>query len=226
MVQAEANDADEGDGTLPLLPASFFERHLLEVAVELIGTELVWNGCSGLVVETEAYALEGDAACHTASRPSTRDFVARHPSGTAYVYLNYGIYWLLNVLVKGGPFDGIILIRALEPVMGMRRMRRRRRRLKATDLCSGPGKLSMALAIDGSHHGLRLTAAMKEADGGHAGRGFRCRRAASQPQILQDTRIGISKATELPWRFLLKDSPHLSVRPSAAATAACPIAAG
>ena len=92
--------------------------HPLECARALIGCELSWNDCAGLIVETEAYAVINDEACHTFSRPSTRAFVERHPAGTAYVYLNYGVHWLLNVLVKGGPEDGIILIRALEPTRG------------------------------------------------------------------------------------------------------------
>ena len=188
------------------LPSTFFEQHHLEVAQALIGTELHWNGCSGIVVETEAYGVEGDAACHVATRPSTREFVSEQAAGTAYVYLNYGMYWLVNVLVKDGPADGIILIRALEPVEGIGQMRRRRKRDKLTDLCSGPGKLTIALGIDGSHHGRRIAA--------NRACGFRKSRLRRNFEILQDTRIGISKATELPWRFLMKGNPHLSVRPS------------
>src|SRR5438477_4606222 len=80
---------------------SFFERDPLTCAAELIGCELVWDGCAGIVVETEAYAEFGDEACHAFTRPSTRIFIAERKSGAAYVYLNYGMYWLLNVLARG-----------------------------------------------------------------------------------------------------------------------------
>ena len=194
------------------LGSDFFQRHHLEVARDLIGAELVWGKCSGLIVETEAYAVEGDAACHTASRPSSRNFVARNPAGTAYVYLNYGMYWLFNVLVKGGEADGIVLIRALEPVAGVDEMRKRRKRDKLVDLCSGPGKLSIAMGIDGTHHELRL--AQVDFSSGKR-RGFLKRTSSPPPsEVVQDRRIGISKATELKWRFLLSGNPHVSVKPS------------
>ena len=199
---------------MKFLPGSFFQRHHLEVARDLIGTVLQWGPCSGIVVETEAYAAAGDEACHTASRPSTRKFMETNPAGAAYVYLNYGMYWLTNVLVKGGGSgggDGIILIRALEPLHGIPRMKRRRGRENLTDLCSGPGKLSMALGIRGGHHGERLAARERS---GKQTRGFTFRPPALEnPDIVTDTRIGISKARELPWRFLLRDCPHVSVPP-------------
>ena len=92
----------------------------------MIGTELVWGKCSGLVVETEAYLTENDEACHTFKRPSTRSFVERNKAGAAYIYFNYGVHWMLNVLVKGAPRTGLILIRALEPRRGLALMRARR----------------------------------------------------------------------------------------------------
>src|SRR5580692_2605785 len=96
---------------------SFFERDPLTCAAALIGCELVWDGCSGIIVETEAYATKGDEASHTFTRKGSREFVATHRPGAAYVYLNYGIHWLLNVLVKGADSaEGFVLIRALEPV--------------------------------------------------------------------------------------------------------------
>ena len=127
---------------------------------ELIGCELTWKSCAGIVVETEAYTAVGDEASHTFSRPSTRAFIAEHDAGTAYVYFNYGMYWLFNVLVKGGTMDGFVLIRALQPVRGIPLMRRRRfpggAALKPSPvetLCSGPGKLTIALGITGKNHG-------------------------------------------------------------------------
>ena len=189
------------------LRRSFFQRHHLDVARDLVGTTLAWNGCSGIVVETESYAVEGDAACHTASRPSTREFVAKMPAGTAYVYLNYGMYWLVNALVKGGDADGIVLIRALQPQSGIETMRQRRGRDKLSDLCSGPGKLSMALDIDGDDHGTDLTSDSLEKH-----RGFLARDPKWNTQVVDDVRIGISKATDYRWRFLAADNPYVSVK--------------
>ena len=181
---------------------SFFERDPLTCAAALIGCELVWDGCSGIIVETEAYSAKDDEACHTFARKGAREFVAAHKPGAAYVYLNYGIHWLLNVLVKGaGGAEGFVLIRALQPARGIAKMRRRRLQQNITALCSGPGKLSEALAVRGSDHGIDLCA------GG--GKGFL---EPTRPVVVvSGMRIGISKAAHLPWRFLLKDSPFVSV---------------
>lgn len=190
------------------LPTSFFERDVLSVARDLIGVELVWQGCSGLIVETEAYAAEDDPACHVATRPSARDFLRTEPPGAAYVYLNYGMHWLFNLHVKGGPRDGLILIRALEPKRGIPLMEERRARTRLTDLCSGPGKLAQALGILGSHHRLPLTGKGKPV-------GCGLKEAKHQPRVLADLRIGISQAKDYPWRFLAEGSPHVSVPPRA-----------
>lgn len=188
------------------LSTDFFERDVLDVAHDLIGVELVWNGCSGIIVETEAYAVEGDPACHTASRPSAREFVKTKPPGAAYVYFNYGMYWLFNLLVKGGERDGLILIRALEPTKGLEHMQSRRNREKARELCSGPGKLAQALAIDGSHHGLPMVGRGKP-----TGCGLK-RTDSATHEVASDIRVGISQAVNFPWRFLSRQSPHVSVR--------------
>ena len=142
-----------------MLDRAFFQRDPVTCARELIGCELVWKGCAGIIVETEAYAAVNDEACHTFARPSARAFVEKHDAGAAYVYFNYGMYWLLNVLVKGGSEDGFVLFRAIEPVRGVAAMTRRRlahRRTKLAHprmLCSGPGKLARALGVDGRDHG-------------------------------------------------------------------------
>lgn len=191
------------------LARSFFERPFLDVARDLVGCTLVWDGCAGMIVELEAYAVEGDAACHTMSRPSAREFVARHPAGAAYVYLNYGMYWLLNVLVKGGGADGIILLRALEPSAGLELMCQRRGRERPQDLCSGPGKLGRAMNLSRNDHGRELAGPAR----GRRQRGFQPRHPDLLPELIADARIGISRATELPWRFSLRGNPHVSVRP-------------
>ena len=197
---------------MPRLTRSFFERPLLVVARELVGCRLEWDGCGGRVVEVEAYGAEGDAACHTMTRASARAFVAGREAGAAYVYLNYGMYWLLNVLVKWGGQDGLILFRALEPTCGVGVMRERRGRERLEELCSGPGKLGRALGVTGADHGVMLA--------GPAGRGAGGRRGVwkdhdmGPPDLVEDGRIGISRATELPWRFSWRGHPHVSVRPA------------
>ena len=193
------------------MPRSFFERPLLTVARELVGCTLVWDGCAGRIVEVEAYAAAGDPACHTMTRPSAREFVDRHPAGTAYVYLNYGLYWLLNVLVKNGGADGLILFRALEPTEGLEVMRERRGRERAEDLCSGPGKLGRALAVTGEDHGQPLA---RRAGGVPSLRGVRARPVGVVPPLIEDARIGIRHGVELPWRFSWRGHAHVSVPPS------------
>ena len=185
-----------------MIARPFFQRDPLTCAREMIGCELVWNDCAGIIVETEAYFAIGDEACHTFARPSARAFVENHAAGAAYVYFNYGMYWLLNVLVKGGSADGFVLFRAIEPTRGIEAMTRRRSNLKPTALCSGPGKLTMALGVDGSDHGRDLCLEKCA--------GFR---AATQPvEAVADVRVGISKAAHLPWRFLLRGSQFVSVK--------------
>src|SRR5438552_8214880 len=115
----------------------FFQRDPLNCARELIGTELIWGGCSGIVVEVEAYAAIDDEAAHTFTRPSARSFIERNKAGAAYVYFNYGVHWMLNVLVKGDA-NGFVLIRALEPRRGVELMKRRRCVNDFRQLCSGP----------------------------------------------------------------------------------------
>ena len=137
------------------LKADFFRSDPLICARELIGARLNWGRCAGIIVETEAYCAVGDEAAHTFVRPSARTFVERHKAGTAYVYFNYGVHWMLNVLVKGKQ-DGFVLFRALEPVSGLELMRRRRGVEEVRQLCSGPGKLTQALDITGRHHEMDL----------------------------------------------------------------------
>ena len=191
------------------LGPEFFEREVTVVARALVGVELVWRGCSGVIVETEAYAAVGDAACHTMSRTAARAFVNEQAPGTAYVYLNYGMYWLFNLLVKGGGQDGLVLVRALEPRAGLPKMRERRGRERSVELCSGPGKLGVALGLAGSDHGT-LVAGRGRAPG------CGLRACGWEGEVMADRRIGITQAVELPWRFLAAGSPFVSVPVSGA----------
>lgn len=183
-----------------LLARDFFMREPVVCARELVGCELVWRGCGGVVVETEAYAAEGDEACHTFSRPSSREFVRLAAPGAMYVYLNYGVHWLLNFLVKGGGDDGFVLVRALEPTCGLDAMRGRRRLVDREALCSGPGKLTAALGIDGVLHGIDPFDS-----------GFVIRTPVKPPRVAVARRVGISRSAELPWRFVLEGSACVSV---------------
>lgn len=190
-----------------MLGADFFQRDPVTCARELLGVELRWDGCCGVVVETEAYAERGDEACHTFSRPGARRFVEEHGAGAAYVYLNYGMYWLTNVLVKGEGGNGFVLIRALRPTGELAEMVRRRKRERPEELCSGPGKLSMALDISGEHHGKSFVES--------PGRAFyRLKEGVESDRVLSDVRVGISKEVDRKWRFLLVgEEAYFSVRP-------------
>jgi DNA-3-methyladenine glycosylase len=183
------------------IKAEFFKRDPVTCAREMVGCELVWNGCGGVIVETEAYSVLNDEACHTFSRPSSREFVARMPPGAAYVYLNYGVHWLLNFLVRGGSEDGFVLIRALEPTRGIEEMTRRRNMTTLKNLCSGPGKLTRALGIDGAFHGRGL---LSDSDAS-------LRHPSMPPSVKTCTRVGITRSADLPWRFVVAGSRFLSV---------------
>ena len=188
-----------------LLDPSFFAREPTRCARELIGCRVKWKGCAGVIVETEAYDAAGDTACHTHVRPAARRFIEEHAAGTAYVYLNYGLHWLFNLLVKGGERDGFVLFRALEPLRGLPLMRRRRGREEKMDLCSGPGKLTQALGIDGTLHGVQVLESGS----------FALWRAGNDPgeEPLACRRVGISSSVEREWRFVRVGSPCLSVPP-------------
>lgn len=183
------------------IKAEFFQRDPLTCARELVGCELVWNGCGGVIVETEAYSVHNDEACHTFTRPSSREFVTRMPPGAAYVYLNYGVHWLLNFLVRGGSEDGFVLIRALEPTRGLEEMTRRRNMTTLKNLCSGPGKLTRALGIDGVFHGRDL---LSHPDAS-------LRHPSTPPSVQACRRVGITRSADFPWRFVAAGSGFLSV---------------
>jgi DNA-3-methyladenine glycosylase len=183
-----------------IIRASFFKRDPLICARELIGTELIWDDCSGIVVEVEAYAAINDEAAHTFTRPSARSFIERNNAGAAYIYFNYGVHWMLNVLVKGDE-NGFVLIRALEPKGGIERMKKRRGLNDVKRLCSGPGKLTQALAITNRHHEIDLCS-----DPRHC---F-ARSAETPADVVADKRIGITRSAHYPWRFTLRDSEFVS----------------
>jgi DNA-3-methyladenine glycosylase len=183
-----------------IVRSSFFKRDPLICARELIGTELIWGDCAGIVVEVEAYAAINDEAAHTFTRPSARSFIERNNAGAAYVYFNYGMHWMLNVLVKGDE-NGFVLIRALEPKKGIEQMKKRRGLKDLKSLCSGPGKLTQALSITGRDHEIDLCA-----DPRHC---F-ARTTNTSADVVADPRIGITRSAHYLWRFTLKGSEFVS----------------
>lgn len=182
----------------PRLTRKFFARSVHEVAPELIGATLLFNGAGGTIVEVEAYH-HTDPAAHSYRGETPRNAVMFGPPGFAYVYRSYGIHWCLNFVCEEAGSASAILIRALEPTEGLAAMRRRRGLSEARDLCSGPGKLCEAFGATIAHNGLPLDRPPFE---------LRARPAA--PEIVVGPRIGITKAVEHPWRYGLKGSKFLS----------------
>jgi DNA-3-methyladenine glycosylase len=166
----------------------------------LIGADLIWGDCSGLLVEVEAYAAIDDEAAHTFTRPSARSFIERNRAGAAYVYFNYGMHWMLNVLVKGDT-NGFVLIRALEPRRGIELMKRRRRVDDVRQLCSGPAKVTQAFAVTGRDHEMDLCSDPRHCFVSNSRATF---------DVVADKRIGISRSAHLPWRFTLRGNPFVS----------------
>jgi DNA-3-methyladenine glycosylase len=181
-----------------VLRRSFFARSVHEVAPDLIGVTLLVDGVGGRIVEVEAYDQE-DPASHGYHGRTPRNEAMFGPPGHAYVYRSYGIHWCLNLVCGQEGVPEAALIRALEPTTGLDAQRRRRGVDDVRALCSGPGKLCQALAITRDHDGLPLDRAP-----------FRLEQRPSAPEIVTAPRIGITRATELSWRYLEHQSPYIS----------------
>jgi DNA-3-methyladenine glycosylase len=180
------------------LRKNFFNRSVHEIAPELIGATLLFNGAGGVIVEVEAYH-HTDPAAHSYAGQTPRNAVMFGPPGYAYVYRSYGIHWCLNFVCEEKGSASAVLIRALEPTEGLAAMHRRRRTADARLLCSGPGRLTEALGITHAHNGLALDAPP-----------FALRARTGECEVVAGPRIGITKAVELPWRYGLKGSRFLS----------------
>ncbi len=173
-----------------------FDLPTLEAARALIGATLVHETplgrLSGRIVETEAYVTPDDGACH------------------AYVYLTYGMHYMLNVVTEQAGIAAAVLIRALEPLEGMEVMAERRglgsTPVEMANLTNGPGRLCQAMGIDLRLNGVALTAPPLHIVPSHG----------EALPIVQTTRIGITRSVELPYRFYLRGNRHVSVRDRAA----------
>lgn len=196
------------------LGRAFFDRPTLDVARDLLGKVLVHNRggvvTSGAIVEVEAYIGESDPACHAAPGPTKRNAPLYGPPGFSYVYLNYGIHALVNVVTEGDGHPAAVLIRALEPLDGVAAMTRRRRRamkgrrhvpdaIPTADLCRGPGNLTMAMGITIADNRLDLTGSRLFIED----RGLNIKKVEWTP------RIGIRVGTDRLWRASIEG--HLSV---------------
>jgi len=175
-----------------------FKRNSPEVARRLIGMTLLINGVGGIIVETEAYDRV-DPASHSFSGPTPRNAVMFGPPGRAYVYLSYGVHWCLNFVCREAGHGAGVLIRALEPTVGISKMIARRRQQDLRLLCSGPGRLGQALGVVRALNGRRIDAPP-----------FKLTPAAAKFSVVSGPRIGISKAIDKPWRFGMAGSGYLS----------------
>jgi DNA-3-methyladenine glycosylase len=180
------------------LKRSFFARGVHEVAPDLIGATLLFNGVGGVIVELEAYH-HTEPAAHSYNGPTPRNQVMFGPPGYVYVYRSYGIHWCVNFVCEKEGSAAAVLIRALEPTHGLAAMRRRRGLDDERALCSGPGKLTEALGITRAHNGLALDSLP-----------FELHARKSEVVVMSGVRIGITKAADLPWRYGLKGSRFLS----------------
>jgi DNA-3-methyladenine glycosylase len=201
-----------------ILPVDFYRRPTLDVARELIGKVLVYKAtqgtAAGAIVEVEAYIGEEDPACHAAPGPTQRNAPLYGPPGRAYVYLNYGLHDMMNVVTEDTGHPAAVLIRALEPLDGIALMRRRRQRVRTARhtttvrdipdhaLCKGPGNVTHAMGITLKDTGIDLLGDKLFIED----RGYRVDR------IAWSRRIGISVGTEHPWRCYAEGHQSVSGR--------------
>ena len=192
----------EKTGKLPPLgkplKRGFFDRSVHDVAPDLIGATLLFNGVGGVIVEVEAYH-HTEPAAHSYNGPTPRNLVMFGPPGFTYVYRSYGIHWCVNFVCEREGSASAVLIRALAPTHGLAAMRRRRGLQEERALCSGPGKLCEALGITVAHSGLPLDR-----------RPFALHARVGEADVVSGIRIGITKAADLPWRYGLRGSRYLS----------------
>src|SRR5688572_32624693 len=201
-----------------ILTRDFYARPTLEVARDLLGKLLVHRTAdgvaAGMIVETEAYIGEDDPACHAAPGPTQRNAPLYGPPGMAYVYLNYGIHYLVNAVTEAEGHPAAVLIRALHPVDGLALMRKRRapdgHHIDDDDLCRGPGNLTRALGITLTDNLLDLT--LRPGSGQASSRLYIEDRGMRVGEIASGPRIGITVGVDKPWRFWVAGNRSVSGR--------------
>ncbi len=191
------------------LPAAFYNRPTLDVTADLIGKVLVHQTraglAAGMIVEAEAYIGEDDPACHAAPGPTTRNEPLYGPPGVAYVYLNYGMHYLVNAVTEAKGAPAAVLIRALAPVDGIPLMLKRRvngKPVHEAELCRGPGNLTKALGITLKENRLDLTSSRLWIED----------RGLEPGRLSWGTRIGITRGAERPWRCWAEGHASVSGR--------------
>jgi DNA-3-methyladenine glycosylase len=216
-VDTPATSAEKGKSKLPgslrPLPRSFYEPSADVVAPRLLGQLLVRNTptgpCGGPIVEVEAY-LTGDAASHSFNGQTARNRVMWGPPGHGYVYFIYGNHWCFNVVCRPAGTAEAVLIRAMEPVIGLEQMQNRRRVKVARELTNGPGKLCAAMDIDRAFDGVDLC---DENSPLYIARNLALKSFLRQRgPLVTTTRVGIVKAATQPLRFYLGGSLFISRR--------------
>lgn len=175
-----------------------FLKHPARLAKALIGAKFYINGIGGIIVETEAYD-RNDPASHSFVGPTKRNHVMFEGPALLYVYRSYGVHWCTNFTCREVGHGAAVLLRAIEPTHGIDVMKQRRKTDQIRLLCSGPGRLSQALGITEALNGMSLEDPQ-----------IMLEMPTKKVPIITGVRIGISKATEVPWRFGLKKSPFLS----------------
>ena len=197
--------SSKNDSRPHLIGRRFYNRPTLTVAEELLGKVLVHRTpagtAAGMIVETEAYIGEDDPACHAAPGPTPRNVPLYGPPGIAYVYLNYGMHYLVNAVTEADGHPAAVLIRALAPVDGVALMHTRRgTQVAERDLCRGPGNLTKALGISLSENQLDLASSRLTIED----------RGCTLPGVSWGPRVGIRVGLERPWRCWITDHPSVS----------------
>ncbi len=186
------------------LPVNFYARDTKVVAKELLGKLLIRDlpqgKLIGKIVETEAYYGSKDPASHSFKGKTKRSVTMWGHPGTSYVYFSYGMHFLFNVVTEKEGIPGAVLIRALEPLEGIKIMRKNRKKVKLTELTTGPAKLTKAFAIDGSFNGSNLV----------RGELFIAEKDKEIFEIIDTSRRGIKKGLDKKLRFYIKDNPFVS----------------
>lgn len=186
---------------MEIMNQSFYSRESKEVAGDLLGKKLVKNGMEGYIVETEAYYGKKDPASHASNGKTDRNKLMFEGAGHIYVYICYGVYHLLNITTRSKGRPGAVLIRALEPLKGLKFMQENREVGDKIKLTNGPGKLTQAFDIDKQFNGMNVT--RKDSK-------IKIAKGSSPENIVKSKRIGINEGKDKELRFYIKSNKWVS----------------